>query len=136
MAFSSYLATATLAWIKGTTFPTALSNIYISIHTADPGLSGTNGDVTSSIAGSRAAVATNTLTAPTSSVGGGLEISNVNAIQLTNNAAAGGLITHFGIWNASTSGNFLGSGVLSSSVDVQVGDIVQFTSGALVIRAV
>ena len=59
-------------------------------------------------------------------------------VQLTTNAANGApvTVTHFGVWDAQTSGNFLASGVLTTGVDVQSGDTVQFNIGALAIRAV
>ena len=52
MAFSQYFATQVLGWVKGAPFPTALSNVYISLHTSDPGTAGTSGDVTNSITNS------------------------------------------------------------------------------------
>ena len=45
-------------------------------------------------------------------------------------------VTHFGVWDSVTSGNFLASGELTSSVDVELGDTVQFNIDALAIRVV
>lgn len=140
MAFSQYLADKILTWVKGTTFPTALSNVYISIHTGNPGVNGTSNDVTSTVTGSanRTAVASSAFTAAGNASGGGREITNTGVVQITTNAANASIqtITHFGVWDAATSGNFLASGELTSSVGVQAGDTVQFNVGALAIRVV
>jgi hypothetical protein len=140
MAFSQYLADKVLGWVKGTTFPTALSNVYVSIHSGDPGSTGTSNDVTSTVTGSanRQVVSSAAFTAAGAASGGGREITNTGVIQLTASAAnvATQTVTHFGIWDAATSGNFLGSGSLTSSIDVQNGDTVQFNIGALAIRVV
>lgn len=140
MAFSAYLADKVLSWAKGTTFPVALTNVYVSLHSGDPGTSGTSNDVTATIQGSatRVGIPSANFSAVSSSAGGGFEITNSNVVQFTTNAVNGALttVTHFGLWDASTSGNFLASGSLSSSVDVATGDTVQFNAGALAIRVV
>jgi hypothetical protein len=69
-------------------------------------------------------------------VGGGFQITNNNSVQITTNASGTVTVTHFGIWDAVTGGNFLASGALTSSVDVVSGDTVQFNAGALAIRLV
>lgn len=139
MPFSQYLSTAVLDWFKGTSFPAAGSNLFISVHTADPGVSGTSADVTASIRGvaGRVSVSGSSFTAPTAG-GGGFQIQNTNIIQITASAANGGTIrvTHFGIWSADSGGNFLCSGALTAGVDVLNGDTVQFNANALTIRSV
>lgn len=138
MAFSQYLADKILVWIKGTTFPTALSTVYITLHSADPGTAGTTNNVQSSIVsgGTRTAVTTSTFSAVGSATGGGFQITNNNSVQITTSSVGSATVTHFGVWDASTSGNFLASGALTSSVDVVTGDTVQFNAGALAIRLV
>jgi hypothetical protein len=140
MAFSQYLADSILGWVKGTTFPAALSNVYLSIHSGDPGIGGTGNDVTSNVTGTanRVAIASSAFTAAGNASGGGREITNTGVVQLTTNAANPALVTvtHFGVWTAQTSGNFLASGTLTTAVDVQNGDTVQFNVGALAIRVV
>lgn len=140
MAFSQYLADKILNWIQGTQFPAELSNVYISIHTGVPGENGTQNDVTASITNAnRAAVSAANLSAPTGAVGGGRQVSNANAVTITNsalNAAAptGVTLTHFGIWDSAAGGNFLGYGVLSAPVTIFTGDTVQFAVNALVVK--
>tara|TARA_B100000029_G_C16864644_1_gene700707 strand:- start:9 stop:431 length:423 start_codon:yes stop_codon:yes gene_type:complete len=140
MAFSQYLANKILGWIKNSNFPTSLSNVYVSVHTADPGVTGSNNDVTSSITGSanRTSIASTGFSAIGSASGGGYEITNAIVTQITTSAANSSptTVTHFGIWDAQTAGNFLASGTLTTSVDVQLGDTVQFNSGAMAIKVI
>lgn len=138
MAFSQYLADKILIWIKGTTFPTALSTVYISLHSGDPGTAGSNNNVQSTITGSanRTSVTTSTFSTVGSAPGGGFQITNSNSVQITTNASGGATVTYFGVWDAVTGGNFLASGQLTTSVDVVAGDTVQFNAGALAIRLV
>lgn len=140
MAFSQYLADRVLSWFKGTAFPSALSNVYVSVHTGDPGVSGTSSDVTTTVTGSasRTAVSSAAFSANANASGGGREITNTGVVQITTSAANVSTqnITHFGVWDAATAGNFLASGVLTSSVGVQTGDTVQFNIGAMAIRVV
>jgi hypothetical protein len=138
MAFSQYLADKILVWIKGTTFPTALSNVYISLHNGDPGTAGTANNVQLTVTGSanRTTVATSTLSTVGSATGGGFQVTNNNSVQITTNASGGATVTYFGVWDAVTAGNFLASGQLTTAVDVVAGDTVQFNAGALAIRLV
>ena len=140
MAFSRYLADEILDWVKGGSFPTALSNVYISIHTSLPSNTGSGGDVTNTVTGSasRTAVASSAFTAAADASGGGRQITNTGVVLITASAVnvSAQTITHFGVWDAVTAGNFLASGVLTSSVTVQSGDTVQFNAGAMAIRVV
>ena len=126
MAFSSYLANQILGWMKNSSFPNALNNVYVSVHTADPGVAGTNNDVTSSIKGSgtRTGIASTSFSTVSSAAGGGYQITNAIVSQITTSAqnSSPQTVTHFGIWDAATAGNFLASGELTTSVDVQLGD--------------
>ncbi|HAX04283.1 MAG TPA: hypothetical protein DCX77_01285 [Acidimicrobiaceae bacterium] len=140
MAFSQYFATQVLSWVKGSSFPAALSNVYITLHSSDPGTAGTSGDVTSTITNSsnRTAIASSALSSVGAASGGGFEVTNSGVVQLTNSANNSSpiTVTHFGVWDAQTGGNFLASGSLTSSVDVETGDTVQFNIGAMAVRVV
>lgn len=142
MAFSTYLADRILGWVRGTTFPAALSNVFISLHTGNPGDNGVNFDVTTQVTGSanRVGVGSGTFSSPATPGGGGRQITNNNVVQITTNAGVSAgttqTVTHFGIWNSATGGDFLASGELTSSVAVQNGDTVQFNVGALAIRVI
>tara|TARA_E500000331_G_C17265551_1_gene716990 strand:+ start:3184 stop:3606 length:423 start_codon:yes stop_codon:yes gene_type:complete len=140
MAFSQYFANEILTWIKGASFPTALSNVYVSIHTGDPGTAGTSNDVTLTVTGSanRTAISASAFTGVTGASPSGFEIKNTNTVQITTNAqnSTQQTLTHFGLWDSQTSGNFIASGALTSSVDIQSGDTVQFNGNALGIKVV
>lgn len=139
MAFSQYLATQVLNWVKGSSFPTALANVYVSVHTGDPGTAGTSNDATAAITGTtRKAVSSSAFTSVGAAGGGGFQITNTGVVQITASAVnvATQTLTHFGIWDAASSGNFLASGSLSASVDVATGDTVQFNIGAMAIKVV
>jgi hypothetical protein len=139
MAFASYLSTAVLNWLKGTAFPAAGATIFVTIHTADPGLDGLTGDATATVRGvaGRVSVTATNFTTPGAG-GGGIQMSNTTVIQMTANAqnATTQRITHFGLWSANTGGNFLVSGQLTTAVDVVLNDTVQFNIGAMIIRGV
>lgn len=138
MAFSTYLADTILNWIKGTAFPAGLANVYISIHGANPGSTGSGSDLTLTITGSanRTSILTSSFSVPSNATGGGREITNGGVVLITGSAVNGTVetVTHFGVWDAVTGGNFLASGVLVTPVSIQNGDTVQFNVGALAIR--
>ena len=140
MAFSQYLATQVLSWVKGSSFPSALANVYVSVHTGNPGVAGTSNDVTSLVTGSasRTAISSSNFSSVGAAGSGGFQIANTAVVQLTASAAnvSTQTLTHFGIWDAASGGNFLASGSLNTSVDVATGDTVQFNTSALAIRVV
>ncbi len=147
MAFSQYFATQILDWSKGTTFPSALSSVHVTLHTADPGTDGTTSDVTNTIAGSSIyskSLASSSLGAVGAAGGGGFEIKNTAVLQITASAvnASTLTVTHFGIWDAAcsqnhtTSENFIASGPLTTSVSIVSGDTVQFNTGDMSIKVV
>ncbi len=140
MAFSQYFATQVLSWVKGAPFPTALANVYVSLHSSDPGTAGTSGDVTNTITNSvnRTTISSAALSAVAGASGGGFEITNTGVVQLTTSAnnSTPITVTHFGVWDAASGGNFLASGQLTSSVDVELGDTVQFNINAMAVRVV
>lgn len=140
MAFSQYYASQILNWVKGVSFPTSLSNVYVSLHTGDPGTAGSSNDVTASIKGTsiRTSVASAAFSSVGAGSGGGFEITNTGVVQITTSAVNGTIhnVSHFGIWDASLAGNFLASGALTTVVGVALGDTVQFNVGALAIRVV
>ena len=138
MAFSQYLATKILSWVKNSTFPSALSNVYVSLHTADPGTAGTNNDVTASVRGvaSRVGIAATAFSSVGAAGGGGYQITNSMVSQQTTSAANTTPVTisHFGLWDTSSAGNFLASGTLTTNVEIQQGDTDQFNSGAMAVK--
>lgn len=135
MPFSQYFSDQTLNWFRGTTVAAPPStNVYLSIHEGDPGATGVNGDVSTAVAGGRATVPISALGAPAGAPGGGRIISNTSLITVTSSATDTAAVTHFGIWDADTAGNFLCFGILAQPVNVLVGDLLRFPVGELSIR--
>ena len=104
--------------------PTPPTSIYLSLHTSDPGLTGT-GEVTTGVGYARQLI---TLTAPLDS---GTDEVIENVATATFGPAVGvgfGLVTYLGFWTALTGGNFLNGGVTSNR-SVVAGDSYVFAAG-------
>lgn len=106
--------------INGTDF--TISGIYVSLHTADPGETGAN-EVTGG------SYARKTGTWGTASNG---EISITADIEFGDMPAV--TVTHVGLFDASTAGNFLWSGALTASQTVDAGQTLRLQSGNLTAR--
>jgi hypothetical protein len=137
MPASRYLADANLNWLRGSTFPAApLTNLFISLHSADPGIDGDQTDVTVTLVpAGRIAVPVTGFSAPITAPGGvARECSNISAISITESAAAAAAVTYVGFWDAATDGNFLTYGLVNPPTNFLAGDIIRFPVGQLVIR--
>lgn len=119
MALSAYLRDKLLDhFLKGSAF-TQPTNIYVSLHTADPGTTGA-----SEVAGgSYARQLANTSFA---AAGSGVKSSNA-IVDFASMPAA--TVTHVGIWDALTTGNFLVGGALAASKTTNSGDTFRLPSG-------
>ena len=95
---------------------------YVALYTAAPNDAG-GGTELSGDGYTRQAV---TLAAASSPAG---TTSNTNVPTFTANGGSWGTITHLGIWDASSSGNFLWHGALSASKTVADGDTIDFAAG-------
>lgn len=112
---SSYTATAWLnALFNNTSF--AVATVYMQLHTGAPGASGTTAVATDN---TRMAVSMATASAGT--------ITNDAQVQWTPMTASQDA-SHYSLWDASTSGNFLGSGVITAS-SYTSGDTLTFAIG-------
>lgn len=108
-----------------------LATQYLALHTADPGETGSLAAEVSG--GSYARVAITPATFWSAASGG--SISNAAAQEFAQASGSWGTITHFSICDASTAGNVLASGALSSSVAIATNDIARFVAGQLTITA-
>lgn len=116
---SVYLADKWLAWLAGNA-ETAPSGLYIALHTGDPGSSGTS---------NAAGVTTREqLTLGTAASGAIAAVSTFPSWTSWPGGSTGEVITDISIWDASTSGNFLDSIQLSSSVTMDTGDTLDLSS--------
>ena len=93
-----------LETLRSTGVPSIQATHY-SLHTADPGATGTSEVTGGSPAYARKATAWN---APSA---GDLDNSNTPVFDVP----AGTTVTHYGLWNALTVGTFVGSGPLSAN---------------------
>jgi len=127
---SDFLENAVLAKVfNATAFP-ATATVYLALYTAAPTDAGGGTEVTGN-AYARVAVTANTTNFPAPSGG---SISNGTAITFPQATPSGwGVVTHFGIFDASTSGNLLYWAALTASKTVDPLDTVSFAIGALVI---
>ncbi len=101
---------------------------YISLHTADPG--NTGADEVSG--GSYARVAQGTFGSAGSNP---TTLSNSAAIDFPTATGSWGTVTHFGIWDAVSGGNFLGGYALTTPKLVADTDVARFQSGSLQVTA-
>lgn len=131
MSASNYLELEILDHVLGGADYTRPATVYVSLHTADPGETGAN--ETSGTDYARKSVTNNDTNWPAASAG---NKSNGAAITFATPGSGGwGTVTHFGIWDASTNGNFLFGGALSVSKTINQGDVVSFGVGDVDVTA-
>lgn len=103
MTQSTYLKNQDANWVKGTAYPSAPTALYISLHSANPSLTGTS-ELTFD---ARIAVTT---FGNITTVGTTREIPVQQTITFTN-APSTNTAPYWGAWDALTAGNYLGGGV-------------------------
>lgn len=122
MAKSTTSANNTLDWQLGGATPTRPTTRFISMHTGDPGATGA-----SECSGSGYARQSLTFNAASAKAA-------TNASATTNTlSGALGPVTHFGIWDASTGGNFLYGGAVTTAQTFANGDVAAVAIGAITI---
>jgi hypothetical protein len=114
MSISNYAENALLDTLGGTAF--SVANVYAQLHTGDAGEDGT-----ANVAGETTRQAVTFGTAS----GGSLATS---ASSTWTNVSTAETYSHFSLWDASTAGNCLWTGALSSTATVAAGDTFQITS--------
>ena len=123
-ATSDYLEKKILDYVLRDTADWAPASVHLSLHTADPTDAGTGAEVSGG-SYARQQVAFDEAHATNGT------IANTDIETFSGMPAA--VVTHMGIWDASSSGNLLFHGALSASKDVASGDTVQFAAGSIVI---
>jgi hypothetical protein len=140
-AMSDYLENKLVDHIfRGQSF-SAPANVYVALLTAAPSDSGGGTEVTGgnyarvTVAASLANFAgTQSAGSTTASSGTGGQTSNNGAVTFPAPNANWGVVTHFGIYDASTSGNLLFHGALGTSKTINNGDAApSFAIGALTV---
>jgi hypothetical protein len=117
---SEYLCDSWLnALCNATSF--SVTTVYMQLHTGEPGAAGT----------ANVATETDRMTvsfgAPGAPAAGVVTISNDAQVQWTSIAGSQDA-THYSLWDASTSGNYLGSGTVTASA-YTAGDTLTFAIG-------
>lgn len=95
------------------------AGVHVSLHTADPAATGAN-----ALTGAARVAASFT-----ANTGGGRK----NAADLVWQDLPAGTVTHVGVWDAATGGNFLYGGALADPVTVAAGQGLRIAAGALVV---
>jgi hypothetical protein len=124
---SDYLENRLLNHLLRAVVSTAPASVYISLHTSDP----TDANLATEVAGNGYARVQLTVGFNAASAG---QTANTGAISFPTPTGPGwGTVTHFGIYDASSSGNLLFSGAFASSRSIAAADTVRFAAGDLVI---
>jgi hypothetical protein len=120
------------AVFRNTAFGASPANVYISLHTADPGLTGTNEFTSGSSPGyaRKSVTTTGGFDAPADNLGGRMVQNSAN-ITFAAASGNGQTATYFGIWDALTVGNFLYGGALPSSIVWTSGETYYIPTGTL-----
>lgn len=128
MSFSDFLENEVLDQIFGASAYAAPATLYIALSSTTPTDAG--GNFTEPPAGSYARVAvTNNLTNWPAAVAGSK--SNGAAILFPEATGTWPTVTHFGVYDAPSGGNYLAGGALGASKTVYAGNQLQFSIGAL-----
>ena len=123
-AASDYLEDKVLDHVLTNTPYTSPTTVYIGLWTADDGLEG--GTITSEVSGG--SYARQSVTFSASSDG---QTSNSATVTFPTATANWGTITHVAVMDASTGGNVLFHGGVTTSKTIESGDTFQISSGNL-----
>jgi hypothetical protein len=114
MSISNYAELALLDTLRNTSF--AVAATYVKLHTGDAGEAGTTN-----------AASETTRKAISFSAASSGSMASSATVEWTN-VAASETYSHWSLWDASTAGNCLWTGALSTSAAVTAGDTFQITS--------
>ena len=123
------------ALLRGVAFPLP-THTFISLHTSDPGDTGAGEVVTADWASyvRKAAEGAGAIGAGWAPPNDGVTTNLLQILYPSQNGAAAVTITHFGIWDADTGGNFLSGAALFASRTLNPGDVFVFDIASLTVR--
>jgi hypothetical protein len=124
MSMSDYLENAILNAVLRNTAYTSPSQVYIALFTSDPTDAGTGTEVT----GGGYARQQITFNAPSNG-----QVTNSADILFPVATASWGTVTHIGIYDASTGGNLLFHGALTTSKTISTDDQLKIAAGDITI---
>ena len=125
-ALSDYAENKVLVAITGTTTFTAPTNVYLGLATASLGDDNSGTELTGNNY--------SRVSASFSAASGGTT-SNSGALEFAAATGSWGSVTHFGIFDAASSGNLLIHGAFSSAKTIASGDILRIAAGDLDVTA-
>lgn len=119
MSFSNYLENKVLLHVFGATAYTAPSTLYVALFTSDPGETGSGTEVS----GGSYARQTATFTVTDN------QASNTAAVEFPTATGSWGTITYAAVYDASSGGNLLAYGALTTSKTIASGDVLRIPAG-------
>ena len=121
-AFTNYLENKIMAYVfSGTAFSSPSASLYIGLFTAAPGEGGGGTEVSGNGYNRKIVSLTTTNNAST----------NGSAVEFDAATASWGTITYVAIFDASTSGNMLAYGELTTAKTIGTGDVFRIPAGDL-----
>jgi len=121
-AMSNYLETALVNAVLRNTSYTSPTTVYVGLFTSDPTDAGSGTEVSGGSYARKAMAFSSPSNGAT---------SNSSAVEFDQATASWGTVTHFGLFDASSSGNLLLHGALTASKTIDSGDVFKFASSAL-----
>ena len=133
MSKSNYLEDKILDHALGTTAFTQPTNQYLALHTADPTDAASGAELSAAATANKTGYARAAIDFNAASSGTATGPAGSNTIEFTNSHASSSWtqVTHFGIWDASSSGNLLYHGALTTAKTIAAGDTLRFTAGSI-----
>jgi hypothetical protein len=122
-ALSNFAESLAIRWLFDDVAVTRPTTWFVALHTADPGETGATGE----LSGNGYARQSATFTEDTN----GLVDNDADINFGPNITTPWGTVTHVSVWDASSAGNCLAKGALSSSVAIAVNDSLKIAAGAL-----
>lgn len=119
--FSDYLENKVVGHVFGGSAYTAPSTLYVALYTSAPSDTGGGTEVSGGAYARQTAAFT--ISADTA--------SNTSAIEYPTATANYGTVVAVGVFDASSSGNLLAYGNLTTSKTVSTGDVFRFNAGAI-----
>ena len=121
MSFSNYLETELLDHVFANNAYTSPTNVYVSLHTANPDEDASGAEVSGG--GYVRQAGSFTVSGNTATTDAAIEYPTATANY--------GTVTHVGIWDASTAGNMLAYAALTASKTISSGDVFRIPTGDL-----
>ena len=121
MSFSNFLETELLDHVFANNAYTSPTNVYVSLHTANPDEDASGAEVSGG--GYVRQAGSFTVSGNTATTDAAIEYPTATADY--------GTVTHVGIWDASTSGNMLAYAALTASKTISSGDVFRIPTGDL-----